>query len=557
MTVEQRPYQSEALAANFADYQKGVRRMLNLMATGTGKTRVIGWLKEKFKEVLPGQMLVLAHTDELVSQNLTKIQEENPTLKVRKEMAGEYADTDSDIISASVATLGRAGSSRPARFNWCGIDKVVIDEAHHSVAESYGRVLDCAGSLRPDTHKLLLGVTATNQRPDGKALSDIFEKVSYTYSIRQAVSDGWLVPIRGYRVTTDTSLEDISVHGGDFSKSELSRGVDTPERNRLIVEQWLKLGESRKTLAFTVDIDHAKNLANEFRNRGVSAEAVWGDDPERESKLKRFENGEINVLCNCQVVMEGYDCPSIETVLLARPTTSGLLFTQMVGRGTRLFPGKKDLIVIDVVDNTSRHSLMTLPTLMGLSRTLDLEGQQLLKVVEEIETLQEQHPTIDFSKMLKAGELKTIVQSVNLLDVRFPKECEENSEFTWFRAVEGGYKILVPKIGSERAGFLRMYENALGQWEITGRIKDVDLHAFRPSMEEAFKACDEQIRKRIDKLAINYILREATWHGKPVTAGQKGMLKRLFPWRQFDFHLMNSGQASRLISERLGRKVSK
>lgn len=555
--MEQRPYQTEALTANLSDYNKGVRRMLNVMATGTGKTRVIGWLRETFKHVLPGQMLVLAHTDELVSQNLTKIQEENPTLKVEKEMAGEYADTESDIISASVATLGRAGSSRPARFDWSRIDKVVIDEAHHSVAESYGRILDCAGSLKPDTHKLLLGVTATNQRPDGKALSDIFEKISYTYSIRQAISDGWLVPIRGYRVATDTSLDEVSHSSGDFAKGELAHTVNTPERNRLVVEHWQKLGEGRKTITFTVDIEHAQNLAEEFRKSGVTAEAIWGEDPERDAKLKRFENGETNVLCNCSVLMEGYDCPSIEAVLLARPTASALIFTQMVGRGTRLSPGKKDVIVIDVVDNTSRHSLVTLPTLMGLSRTLDLEGQQLLKVVEEIEGLQSEHPTIDFSKMLKASELKTIVQSVNLLEVRFPKECEENSEFTWFRAVEGGYKILIPKIGSERPGFLRMYEDALGQWKIVGRIKDVDLQAVRPTMEEAFKACDEQIRKRIDKLAINYILREATWHGKPVTVGQKGMLKRLFPWRQFDFHLMVSGQASRLISERLGRKVSK
>src|SRR5581483_6642286 len=244
--------------------------------------------------------------------------------------------------------------------------------------------------------KLLLGVTATNQRPDGKALSDIFEKISYTYSIRQAIGDGYLVPIRGFRVATETSLEDCSIHGGDFAKSELSRAIDTPERNRLVVSRWKELGEGRKTVAFTVDIEHAQHLAKEFNAAGIVAEAVWGDDPEREAKLKRFENGETNVLCNCQVLMEGYDDPSIECVVLARPTTSALAFTQMVGRGTRINPGKKDLIVIDVVDNTSRHSLVTLPTLMGLSNTLDLEGQQLLEVVEKIEAMQEENPTIDF-----------------------------------------------------------------------------------------------------------------------------------------------------------------
>jgi hypothetical protein len=229
----------------------------------------------------------------------------------------------------------------------------------------------------------------------------------------------------------------------------------------------------------------------------------------------------------------------------------------MIGRGTRLFLGKEDLIVIDMVDSTVHHSLITLPTLMGLPNTLDLEGQSLLDVVEEIEMLQAEHPTIDFSKLQKASELKTIVQSVNLLEVRFPKEVEEHSELTWFRAVEGGYKILIPKINNERAGFLRMSENPLGQWDIMGRIKEVDLNATRPSMEEAFKACDEQIRKRLGPMGLKWIMREATWHGKPVTKGQKGMLARLFPYRTFDYHLMSAGQASKIISERLAKKVTK
>lgn len=557
MPYEERPYQTEAIDADIAEYDKGVRRMLNVMATGTGKTITFAKLKERFKSRLPGQMLVLAHTEELVKQNLTKIQEENPGLKVEKEMAGTYASTDADIVSASVATLGRAGTTRLSRFPWESFDKVVIDEAHHSVGDAYARILESTGSMAPDTHKLLLGVTATSQRPDGRALSEIFEKVAYVYSIRRAIEDRWLVPIRGYRVVTDTSLEDVSNSHGDFVRSELQRAVNNEARNRRIVEQWLKLGENRRTVCFTVDIEHACQLSDEFKKAGVKAEAIWGDDPDRAAKIARHKNGETDVLCNCSVLVEGYDDPAIACVVLCRPTTSALLFTQMVGRGTRLAPGKTDLIVIDIVDATVHHSLVTLPTLMGLSNKLDLQGQSLLTVVEKIEELQATNPTIDFNKLLTADELKTIVQKVDMLEVRFPKEVEENSGLIWFRAVEGGYKILIPKIGSEKAGFLRVSENALGQWDIEGRIKDVSLKAIRGSMEEAFKASDEQIRKRVGPLGINYLLREATWHGKPVTTGQKGMLKRLFPWRQFDFHLMNAGQASKLINERLAKKVSK
>ena len=557
MLFEDRPYQSEALDADIAVYDSGVRRMMNVMATGTGKTVTFARLKEKFQSRLPGQMMVLAHTDELVSQNLKTIQELNPTLKVEKEMAGEYADPEADIISASVATLGRAGTKRIQRFNWSAIDKVVIDEAHHSTGEAYSRVLDAAGSNAVGTHKLLLGVTATSQRPDGRALSDIFDKVAFTYSLRQAIEDKWLVPIRGFRVTTETTLNDVSVHAGDFTKSELSVTVNTPARNNRIVSQWLTLGENRQTVVFTVDIDHAQRMAESFTQAGVKAEAIWGDDPDRKAKLERHQNGETKVLCNCSVLVEGYDDPTIACVVLARPTKSALLFTQMVGRGTRRSPGKVDLIVIDVVDSTVAHSLVTVPTLMGLSNQLDIKGKDLLWVVNQIEHLQVEHPTIDFTKMASVDELKTIVQTVNLFEVRFPKEVEENSSLIWYRAVEGGYKILIPKDGPEKAGFLRLYENPLGQWDIEGRIKDVNLVATRPTMEEAFKASDEQIRKRLGRMRLSYLLREATWHGKPVGKGQKDLLTRLFPHRVFPWNQMTSGDASKLISERLARKVSK
>lgn len=553
---EDRPYQSDAIAANLAEYDKGIRRMMNVMATGTGKTRVMGRMYSALKDRLPGQMLVLAHTDELVKQNAARMFETNPLAKTGIEMAGEYADPSStDIISGSVATLGRSGSTRPARFNWDRIDKIVIDEAHHSVTDAYGRILEMAGVLRPESNKFLLGVTATSQRPDGRALSDIFEKISYVYPMRRAINEGWLVPVRGFRITTDTSLADVEVSsGGDYVVSQMSSRVDTPSRNRQIVDHWKKLAGDRKTVVFAASIEHAQNLAAEFRSRGIAADAVWGDDPLRSEKLRRHREGQIQVLCNCSVLVEGYDDPSIECVVLGRPTQSATLFAQMVGRGTRIHPGKKDLIVIDVVDSTVSSSLVTLPTLMGLSNQIDLQGKLLVDAVEEIEAVQEEHPSIDLSKLLSMEQLLTVVKNVDLFEVRFPAEVEANSDLIWYRAADGGYRINIPKDGMGKAGFMRIQQNQLGQWDITGRIKDWEGEAIRPSLEEAFKASDEQIRKRIDKVRLQYILREATWHNKPVTAGQRKMLERLFPKRPFPWATLSSGAASKLIAERLNKK---
>lgn len=551
---QDRPYQAQAKNAVTTEYDKGVRKLLLQMATGTGKTVVFADLMETFKSRLPGQMMVLAHTEELVKQNEKKLREINPTLKVGREMAGEYADPNSDIISASVATTGRQGTKRNERFNWNNIDKLVIDEAHHSTADAYGRVLELVGINAPGSNKLLVGVTATAQRPDGKALADVYDKVAYVYGMRQAIEEGWLVRVRGYRVSTDTSVDDVSVSSGDFSVSKLAATVNTEARNRQVVEAWAKLAGNRRTIVFTADIDHAKAMAEEFKKSGVLAEAVWGDDPEREAKLEAHRAGKIQVICNCAVLVEGYDDPSIACVVLARPTTSPVLFSQMVGRGTRLAEGKTDLIVIDVVDSTSSHSLVTLPTLMGLQGILDLRGHDMLTVVEEIEAIQEAHPGIDLSKLDDVAKLKTLVEQVNLFDIRFPAEVEANSELTWFKAIDGGYKMLVPKDGEAPAGFMRIYQNQLGSWDVVGRIKGRDLIANRATMEDAFKATDEQIRKRLSKMALSYVKREATWHGKPVTSGQIKMLERLFPKKLFPLAQMTSGMASKIISERLARK---
>jgi superfamily II DNA or RNA helicase len=525
--------------------------MLHVLATGTGKTIIFSKLYEALKSRLPGQMLVIGHTEEIIQQNAAKAKAVNPTVSVGIEMAGSYADEWDDIICGSVQTLGRKDSKRLEKFT--NITKVVIDEAHHGTSEGYSRILDATGVLQPDSNKLLLGFTATPSRPDGAALSDIFEKVAYVYPIRQAISDKWLAPIRGYRVTTDTSLDGVSKSDGDFVKSELSAAVNQERRNAQVVDVWLKHGENRKTLVFTVDIQHAKDQAQAFKDRGINVEAVWGDDLDRAKKLALFRDGKVRVLCNCSLTVEGFDDPSISCIVDAAPTMSGIRYTQKIGRGTRLFEGKVDLLVLDVVDGTVKHSLLTLPTLMGMCAKLDLQGRSLLEAVEELEALKEENPSVDFDKLESLDKAKWFIEQVDMFQVRFPAEVEQNSELTWFRAVDG-YKMLIPKEDT-RAGFIKIFENAIGKWELVGRINDEEFHGTRPTLEESFKVADEQIRKRVTKMTLSMVLRSATWHGKPSTKAQRKMIERLFPHKTFLFEQMTSGEASRLISERLTRKA--
>ena len=254
----ERTFQTDAVQASLDAYDAGVRKQLLVMATGTGKTHCFGRLYEAAKSRLSGQMMIIAHTDELVRQNLLRMQELHGAASVSMEMGTTQADPSSPIISASVQTLGRKGTSRLDKFNWDNIDKIVIDEAHHSTTDAYRRILDRSGVLEPNSRKLLLGVTATPARTDGVALDSIYDRVVYLYTLRQAIKDGWLVDVKGYRVRTDTSLNGISKSDGDFSKSELSQRVNSPQRNQQIVDAYQRVGEKRKAVCYCVDIEHAE-----------------------------------------------------------------------------------------------------------------------------------------------------------------------------------------------------------------------------------------------------------------------------------------------------------
>ena len=573
-----RPHQVAARQAVLADYDAGYRQVVVSMATGTGKTFVFAEMYEALKSRLPGKMLILAHTEELIDQTIAALRVMYPTLRVDKEMAEHKADpSKADIIVASVASLGRKGTKRVDKYNWDEWTTVVVDEAHHTPAASYRNILDCAGVLRPDSNKLLLGVTATTQRADGRPLEEFYKKISYSYGLRQAIDDGWLVDVKGYRVDTVTSLDGVATSNGDFNKDELADKVNNPERNNRVVTAWTELGQGRQTVVFAANIAHAQALALEFKARGVNAEAIWGEDPLRSQKLEHHKAGHTTVLVNVGVLVEGYDDWRIGCILLARPTQSECLFTQMCGRGTRLqentgnlkakptswsLPCKEDLIVIDVVDNSSKHSLMTLPSLMGLPDGLDLKGGSAVGALKVLEAAQEDNPTVNFTDLQSIDGLKSFVEQVNLFELRFPAEVESNSELKWCHAVAGGYRMRIPgpMIGNPahrdytQTGEVRIKQNFLGQWEIKGKVKKQEFEGIRSTMEEAFVAADHVVRER-----ANYVMdlldRKPTWNGKPMKKNgkQHNLLRKLYPGKQWpsDFTM---GQASFWIDKRLAKR---
>ncbi len=556
--MESRPYQNQAIDAILTAYDQHWHQQIVAMATGTGKTYLFSALYERLKSRLPGKMLVLAHTDELVDQNIETMRSVNPTLRVDKEMGTNKADpTTADVICASVQTLGRLNTTRLKAYDMEKWGTVVVDEAHHTPAQSYLNVLSAFGVLKPDTNKLLLGVTATPERTDGKALGAIYKKLTYVYSLRQAIEDGYLVKIRAYSYSTKTSLENVSIDGGDFNKIELRAAVDSPERNNQVVEGWLAYCENRKTVVYAAGIEHAQNLAKAFAERGISAKAIWGDDPDRKSTLEWHKNTSGSVLVNAALLIEGYNDPSISCIVIAAPTASSVKFTQMCGRATRLFDGKFDCIILDMVDISGGHTLCTVPTLMGLPAKLNMCGKSLTDTVHLIEEMQAANPNIDFTKLKSADGIEDFIKEVNLFEIRFPAEVEANSDFVWSKAIDGGYVMRVPlqKLDAtgNKPGIVRIQQNLLDNWCIDGYISNRAFHGERSTLEEAFAVADQQVRERAPASVV-LVNRSSSWMTKPASKDQMTLLSRLYGKARVWPEGLTKFQASQWIDKRIGGK---
>lgn len=563
MGLTLRDYQADALRLSKDRFDAGVQRQLIQMPTGTGKTVVFAKLKEHHS--FQHRLMVLIHREELAKQAADSIKLWNPSYRVGIEMADREASSNDDIVVASVQTLGLEGSKRLDKFNPAHFDGMVSDEAHHATATTWKRVFNKFGLLEHGGHRgLLLGVTATPNRGDGQALGQVFDEIVYRMSILDAIRDGWLVNIRGFKVRTGVDISGVGSRAGDFAVGQLESAVNIDQRNHLIVQNWLSRCENRQTVAFCVDIAHAQQLAATFQAYGVAAQAVWGSDPDRAEKLAYHKTGRLKVLTNCGVLTEGYDDWTISCIVMARPTKSQLLFVQMAGRGTRIPAGlwnlneaimqglvvaKRDCLIMDVVDNTGRHSLTTLASLFGLGETTDLQGKTVTEAKAIVDEARQMYPDIDLNTLDSLEEIKSTVEHVELFDIKWSEEVLGGSKLKWHKTVNGDYTISLPNNEA-----VTISQDLLDKWNVKGRvmsntfeIKGID------SLVDAFNQADNFIQSH-GKGLMPLLRREAKWHKKRISMPQKMMLKRLYKYEpQILAHLdsLSSGEASNLIDKKI------
>jgi len=536
-----RPYQQDAVGAIQQNLSLGINRMVIAHATGTGKTVVMSQVPGLIN--LRKRLLVLAHREELLDQARDKFERANPELTCEIEQAKRRAG-DADIVIASVPTLQR---KRLERFDPSEFGAVIIDECHHAIASTYVNIIKHFGCDKPNGIPLI-GFTATPKRGDNVGLSTVFDAIAHEFSILDGIKGEYLAPILGEVVKTGTDLSAVRTRAGDFAQNQLTDAIDQEARNELIISAYFKLAKGRRTLAFAAGVSHAEHIAEMFNSHGVRAATVSGetDKDERRQMLADFARGDIQVMTNCGVLTEGYDDPGIECIIMARPTKSSLLYTQMLGRGTRTSPstGKKDCLVLDFTDNAGRHSLCSVASLFGLPEEMDLEGKAAHEVKRWIEDLP---PWIDANLIKNMKDLEIATSNIDFFTMETPGELEGVTQFVWMQTTDGSYSLDLP--GKER---MEVSQTRLDTWKVLIHMPDESKELGElKELRQAIQVADNKVRSHRPS-AVALVNKHARWRTGDATEKQIALLQRLGIPVSGDG--MSKGQASYIIGLKLGMK---
>jgi len=386
-----RPYQSAAVTAVESEWREHKSTLL-VCPTGGGKTIIFA---EILRRAFPRRGLVLAHRQELIDQAAEKVRRVTGW-QVDIEMGGQRAALDCmfggpRVVVSTIQTQcsGGDGGGRMTRFDPRMFGVIVVDEGHHAPSSSYRRVLDWYCNGNPDLR--VLGVTATPDRADEEALGQVYETVAYDYEISDAIRDGWLVPVSQQMVHVEgLDFSQCRTTAGDLNGADLARVMEYEENLQRVVSPSVEIAKDKRTLVFAASVEHAERMAEMF-NRHRPGMAAWvcgkTDKDDRRRILADFKSGAVQVVCNCGVLTEGFDNPAVEIVIMARPTKSRALYSQMAGRATRPAESiahelndhdspeaRRALIeasekpgcrIVDFVGNSGRHKLCTSVDILG------------------------------------------------------------------------------------------------------------------------------------------------------------------------------------------------
>ena len=359
MGQELRPYQQQARDRIHAEWDAGHTRTLLVLPTGTGKTIVFASVAAD--QVRAGdRVLILAHRGELLEQAADKLQRSTGLVSAVEKAESTCLDSWYRVVVGSVQTLQRP--ARLERFPRDYFGTIIIDEAHHAITDGYRRILDYFSGAK------VLGVTATPDRGDMRNLGEVFDSLAFEYKLTDAIKEGYLCKIMAQTIPLQLDITSVTMSGGDYAVGDLGTALD-PYLEQIAAEMARRC-KSRKTVVFLPLIKTSQKFRDLLNTYGFRAAEVNGQSDDRRQVLADFDAGKYNVLCNSMLLTEGWDCPSVDCVVVLRPTKVRSLYSQMVGRGTRLSPGKTDLLLLDFLWMTDKHELCRPADLVCEDRTV-------------------------------------------------------------------------------------------------------------------------------------------------------------------------------------------
>ena len=523
---ELRPYQKEAIQAVFDAREQGMQRALVCLPTGAGKTVIFSELAQRAQH----DVLVLAHREELLHQAKDKLERAlQGRAKVSIEQGEHRADPDARVVVCSIRSLSQ---ERLARLMYGRrLDLLIYDECHHAAAEDNTRVLRQIGAFEQDWPGMLVGFTATTSRGDGKGLDTVFQEIIYDRDVTHLIQNGYLCKLRGYRIATEADLVRVGVSGADLNLEALAEAVDIEQRNALVARSIQELARERRTIAFCVTVSHAKNLSRALNQLGVPAGYVHGEmkREDRVRVLAAFRSGELHVLTNVGVLTEGFDDPGVSCIAMARPTRNSGLYTQCVGRGTRLFPGKEDCLVLDFVD-LSDLSLVTLPSLFGMPKKMDLDGEEVTEAMGRFQQMSFDYPTFEFeAEGITLTEIQLRAQHFDPLTLHVDPEVRAVSPHDWISLGQAGIALHFMDRHDTLHEYLVLDTRASQgkRWRVH---LDQEQVAEFSKLVEAVEAVSYELQ-RWGKHALASAMPDARWRRAKPTDAQRAKLSALRPPR--------------------------
>jgi len=497
------------VAALLAATARGMHRPLLVLPTGTGKTIVFALLVQRRR----GRSLILAHRDELIQQAVDKLRLVDPTLPLGVVQAARDEHTAPTVV-ASVQTLSRR--SRLTRLV-PDFQTIVIDEAHHAPAPTYRRILEYCRAWHPDG-PLVVGVTATPERGDHHSLRQVFDHIVYQKTLLEMMQAGYLVDLRALQVLLQADFDALRTQQGDFVDAELET---------LLLAAFQAHAADRKALLFTPTVALAYAMAETFRAAGITAEALDGTTPlaTRRAILQRLHTGATRVVANCAVLTEGFDEPSVDCIMVARPTQSAPLYQQMLGRGTRTYPGKTDCLVLDVVGVSTHHTLHTAATLFACDAGR-LARQSVLEILNRPEHQDQEDASL-------AGTLRST-----------PVDLFARRALRWVQTRQGAWVL---SLGAQH-GTLRLRLDGPETWQVVQIRRDAEPVQLGNTLPLPYaQGLAEDYARHLGVARLVEV--EAPWRQHPATEKQTALLRKLGLAARVG---LTKGEAAELLAAVLG-----